>query len=172
MANLAEPTIDATIAGPQSNSYVTLAFADGYFADTLEARDWFSASPEDRARALISATRKIDEEFRYYGRAYDTTTPQALKFPRDSDHDAQGNLEIPDGIEYATCELALHLLQQRTSPDLVDRERLQDQGVKGISIDGVSERYGRGVWSNFPRRVRKLLRPFIELGGRTVASPW
>jgi hypothetical protein len=169
---MAEPIIDATIAGAESNSYVTLAFADGYFADTLEAREWFVASPEDRARALISATRKIDEEFRYYGSPYDTATPQALKFPRESDLDAEGAVEIPDGIEYATCELALHLVQQRTSPDLVDREKLQDQGVRSIAMDGVSEQYGRGVWSNFPRRVRKLLRPFIELGGRTVASPW
>jgi hypothetical protein len=167
---MAEPIIDATVAGAGSNSYVTLAFADGYFADTLEAREWFAASPEDRARALISATRKIDEEFRYYGRSYDTVTPQALKFPRDSDLDAQGNLEIPDGIEYATCELALHLLGKHTSGDLVDREQLQEQGVRSMSIDGVSERYGGGVWDNFPRRVRKLLRPFIDLGGRTVAS--
>lgn len=169
---MAEPIIDATIAGAESNSYVALALADGYFADTLEAREWLSASPEDRARALISATRKIDEEFRYYGSPYDTSTPQALKFPRESDYDARGELEIPDGIEYATCELALHLLQQRTSPDLVDREKLQEQGVRNFTMDGVSERYGRGVWSNFPRRVRKLLRPFIELGGRTVASSW
>ena len=53
---MAEPVIDATVGGASANSYATLAFADGYFADTLEAREWFSASPEDRARALISAT--------------------------------------------------------------------------------------------------------------------
>lgn len=167
---MAEPIIDATVAGASSNSYVTLPFADGYFADTLEAREWLAASPEDRSRALISATRKIDEEFRYYGSPCDTTTPQALKFPRDSDRDAQGSPEVPDGIEYATCELALHLVRQQTSPDLADREKLQEQGVRGFAVDGISERYGPGVWDNFPRRVRKLLRPFIDVGGRTVAS--
>ncbi len=169
---MAEPVIDATVGGASANSYAALAFADGYFADTLEAHEWLSASPEERARALISATRKIDEEFRYYGTPYDTVTPQALKFPRNSDLDAQGDPEIPDGIEYATCELALHLVRRHESPDLVDRERLQEQGVRQLTMDGITEQYGPGVWDNFPRRVRKLLRPFIELGGRTVASSW
>lgn len=165
---MAEPIIDATIAGASSNSYVTLAFADGYFADTLEGREWLSFPREDRARALISATRKIDEEFRYCGRPYDTLTPQALKFPRESDYDSEGNLQIPDGIEYATCELALHLLREQKTPDLVNRERLQEQRVRRFSLDGITEEYRNGVWDNFPRRVRKLLRPFVEKGGVTT----
>ena len=167
---MAEPIIDATIAGSASNAYVTLAFADAYFADTLEGREWLGFGREERARALISATRKIDEEFRYYGRPHDTTTPQALKFPRDGDYDSEGSLRIPDGIEYATCELALHLLRAEKMPDLVDRERLQEQGVRRLNVDGVAEQYRNGVWDNFPRRVRKLLRAFIDMGGRTVVE--
>ncbi|MBM3476860.1 MAG: hypothetical protein FJX75_26605 [Armatimonadetes bacterium] len=167
---MAEPIIDATVAGENSNSYVTLAFADAYFADTLEGREWLGFGREDRARALISAARKIDEEFRYYGQPHDTATPQALKFPRDGDHDADGNLRIPDGVEYAACELALHLLREHKSPDLVDRERLQEQGVRRFNLDGITEQYANGVWDNFPRRVRKLLRPFIDSGGRTVVE--
>ena len=167
---MAEPVLDATVAGADSNSYVSMAFAYAYFCDTLEAREWTAFPLEDRARALVSATRKIDEEFRYYGQPYDVVTPQALKFPRDSDYDSAGNLEIPDGIAYATCELALHLLRAQRDGDLVDRERMQEQGVRRLSVDGVTEVYGAGVWDNFPRRVRKLLRPFIDLGGRTVAT--
>jgi hypothetical protein len=167
---MAEPIIDATIAGAASNSYVTLAFADAYFADTLEGREWLGFGREDRARALISATRKIDEEFRYYGQPSDTVTPQALKFPRDGDRDSDGDLRIPDGVEYATCELALHLLREEKMPDLVDRERLQEQGVRRFNLDGITEQYANGVWDNFPRRVRKLLRPFIDAGGRTVVE--
>lgn len=67
--------IDATIAGENANSYVTLAFADAYFADTLEARKWFAFSLDDRGRALVSATRKIDMEPRFCGVPYDTVTP-------------------------------------------------------------------------------------------------
>ncbi len=165
---MAEPTIEATIAGDAANCYVTAALADAYFADTLEAREWLAFSPEDRARALISATRKIDEEFSYLGAPSDTLTPQALKFPRDDDFDAHGQLEIPDGLEYATCELALHLLRQQRVGDLVDRERLQEEGVRRVSVDGLTEEYRAGVWDGFPRRVRKLLQPFIDAGGRTV----
>jgi len=166
---MAEPMIDATIAGKSANCYVAAAFADAYFADTLEAREWLSFSPEDRARALISATRKLDEELAYFGAPYDTVTPQALKFPRDDDIDAQGQLQIPDGIEYATCELALHLLRQQQVGDLLDRERLQQEGVRRVSVDGLTEEYRAGVWDGFPRRVKKLLRSFIDAGGRTVA---
>jgi len=169
---MAEPIIDATIAGSGSNSYVSFASADAYLADTLEAGEWLGFEREDRARALISATRKIDEEFRYYGRPHDVLTPQALKFPRDGDYDSNGNLRIPDGIEYATCELALHLLREHKAPDLVDRERLQEQGVRKFNVDGVAEQYRSGVWDNFPRRVRKLLRPFIDMGGHTVTGDW
>jgi hypothetical protein len=167
---MSEPTIDATIAGVRANSYVTAAFAEAYFADTLEAREWLSFPPEDRARGLISATRKIDEEFSYFGVPHDTITPQALKFPREDDYDAQGRLEIPDGIAYATCELALHLVRQQRMGDLVDRERLQEEGVRRVSVDGLTEEYRPGVWDSFPRRVKKLLRPFIDAGGRTVAG--
>jgi len=167
---MAEPILDATLAGFTSNSYVTLPFADAYFADTLDAREWLSFGREDRARALISATRKIDEEFRYYGQPYDTVTPQALKFPRDGDYDAKGSVRVPGGIQYATCELALHLLREQKMPDLVDRERMQEQGVRKFLADGVSEQYRNGVWDNFPRRVKKLLRPFIDTGGRTVVE--
>ena len=167
---MAEPVIDATVAGSSSNSYVSMAFAYSYFADTLEAAEWTAFALEDRARALVSATRKVDEEFRYYGAPYDTTTPQTLKFPRDTDYDVDGNLEVPDGIEYATCELGLHLLRQTRDGDLIDRERLQEQGVRRVSVDGISEAYRDGVWDNFPRRVRKLLRPFIDIGGRTVVA--
>jgi len=139
---MTDPTIDATVAGPESNSYVTLAFADAYFADTLEGREWLGFPSGDRARALISATRKIDMEFRFYGvRAF---MLQALKFPRDGDYDADGNLRIPDGIEYAACELALHILR----------------GSKIVAA--LTEGYTGPVFDLFPRRVRKLLRPFID----------
>jgi hypothetical protein len=167
---MAEPILDATLAGASANAYVTLPFADAYFADTLEGREWLGFGREDRVRALISATRKLDEEFRYYGQPHDRVTPQALKFPRDGDYDAEGSLRVPDGIEYATCELALHLLRAEKRPDLLDRERLQEQGVRRVGVDGMTEDYRPGVWDNFPRRVRKLLRPFIDLGGRTVVE--
>ena len=167
---MAEPVIDATVAGSSSNSYASMAFAYSYFADTLEAAEWTRFSLEDRARAIVSATRKIDEEFRYHGSPYDTATPQALKFPRDGDYDVDGDLEIPDGVEYAACELALHLLRQTRDGDLIDRERLQEQGVRRVSVDGISESYRDGVWDNFPRRARKLLRPFVDAGGRTVVA--
>jgi len=52
--------LDATVGGPASNSYVTLAEADAYFATRLFATAWTSATDPQQEAALISATRLID----------------------------------------------------------------------------------------------------------------
>lgn len=141
--------IDATVAGQQSNSYVTLAFADGYFADTLDAREWLTGHPPElRASALCAATAMIDAEV-LDGEPLSPGCPhcgarqQALRFPRQEDVDDERGPVIPDRIMYATCELALALLRAETDgrpATLVGQARWE-----GVAL---------------PRRVRKLLRPF------------
>ncbi len=134
--------IDATIAGENANSYVTLAFADAYFADTLEAERWVHWGYGTKEAALEVATALIDSANGLMG---EPMTPgckecgrggQALRFPTDGDLDSDGKPRIPDGIQYATCELALHVLTAEVMP---------------------------GPGDAFPRRVRKLLHPFIDL---------
>ena len=72
-------TIIATVSSASANSYVTLAEADAYFATRLYATDFTSLSDDDRSRALIMATERIDQEL-YYG--VKTDGNQALKWPR------------------------------------------------------------------------------------------
>ncbi len=133
---MGDAALDSTVAGSGANSYVSLAFAYSYFADTLEATEWGSFDLALRADALKMATALIDK-LDFMGEAYDRQTPQARKFPRDTDTAATDAPEIPDGVEYATCELALHWLRW-----------LRDDGEVGNPHE-------------MPRSVKKLLNPFL-----------
>jgi len=71
----------ATIGGSTSNSYVTLTEANDYFADRLNTAEWDAVGSETKEKALITATRRIDEE-QFLG--YKVSLTQALKWPRYS----------------------------------------------------------------------------------------
>jgi hypothetical protein len=75
------PTIIATPKDGNANSYLTLALANAFFNDTLRESVWEGFDDADKQRALIQATREI-ESLRLAGEPYDTSTPQALHFPR------------------------------------------------------------------------------------------
>ncbi len=164
-----KPTITATVAGADSNSYVTLAWANAYFAVKLDREQWESFEEEDRARALIAATARIDEEAPFWGDPYDTWTPQELYFPRRTDRDSSGALQIPDRIKMSCAELALHLLQQRAAPDLVNRLALQAQGVAALQVGEVRERF-RSAGTDLPLKVQRLLSPFVRRGVRITTG--
>ena len=99
-------TIDATLSGASSNSYVTLAAANSYFETVPDSTTWTNKTDDQKNRALISATRWIDS-LNFYGDRCDEG--QALKWPRNN-YDVDGvELEcslIPNDIKYATYELA------------------------------------------------------------------
>jgi hypothetical protein len=94
-------TIDATLSGASSNSYVTLAAANSYFETVPDSTTWTNKTDDQKNRALISATRWIDS-LNFYGDRCDED--QALKWPRNN-YDVDGSL-IPNDIKYATYELA------------------------------------------------------------------
>lgn len=74
------PTIVATAADPNANSYVTVAQATAYAATSLHEEDWTDASEDLRAKALIAATRAIESQ-PLRGSRFDVTTPQRLHYP-------------------------------------------------------------------------------------------
>jgi len=164
-----QPVIDATVGGASANSYATPAWAGAYFADKLESERWVAFPEEDRARALIAATARVEEESPFWDVPYDTWTPQALYFPRRCDRDPSGVLVVPDRVKIACAELALHLLQQRAAPELVDRLALQAQGVETVQVGEVQERF-RGEGTDLPLKVQRLLSPFIRRAVRIVTE--
>jgi len=95
--------IVATPGEINSNSYISLAWADSYYdADTRHER-WDDLAESDQERAIVQATRQIDA-LPLAGSCLDVDTPQALHFPRadddcrtiqedfTSDHDVAVNL--------------------------------------------------------------------------------
>ena len=110
--------LDATPGGPGANAYCDQAFATGYFAELLSAvsAPWTAASPSDKDGALITATRRLEQE-EYRG--WRATNAQALKWPRNAVQNPDSGqvydpTVVPDGVKRATCELALALINDNT----------------------------------------------------------
>ena len=99
-------TINATIKSETANSYVTLAEANSYFETVPDSSTWTNKTDDQKNRALISATREIDNLV-FYGDRCDED--QALKFPRTNyqvDIVELSCSTIPLNIKYAQYELA------------------------------------------------------------------
>ena len=108
-----------------ANSYANVADGDLYHAGHLYATAWTGATGDQKAVALVMASRLIDAEFQFGG--VKTMDSQALLWPRfrcpDPDRDPMvrvGRLTIwenwmpedmvPPNVVAATCELARELL--------------------------------------------------------------
>lgn len=121
-------TLDATLAGNQSNSYVTLANADGIAANLSFAAEWAAATEDDRNVALISATRWM-ETLDYGGTRCKAS--QRLKWPRDG-ATCDGVTSDCSGIPYAIQETEVLLAYQW----IADPSQFPDQGNGSGSAAG------------------------------------
>ena len=102
-----------------ANSYADVADGDSYHEGHLYATAWTGATSDQKAAALVMATRVIDAQVQFRGiRAVDG---QALQWPREAcrDEDEVENAfgsgfvavdEVPAAVVHATCELARELL--------------------------------------------------------------
>jgi hypothetical protein len=75
------PVLNATLAGPESNSYVTLADADTIAGNMPFYAEWGAATDEDKTIALIVSTNWL-ETLDYIGDRCDPI--QNLKWPRQN----------------------------------------------------------------------------------------
>lgn len=111
-------TLDATVAGAASDSYLTVAAADALAAADLgpEAGKWAAASTtlDQQERALKRATREIDRGWRP-GAKHSTT--QRLRWPRAVDIDADDAPLIPADVAEATYYQAIFVLAKATTLD-------------------------------------------------------
>ena len=125
------PVLDATLGGATSNSYVDLAFADAYAANTQWDAEWQAFTVDERTAALITATSWL-ETMAWSG---DKCTPatQRLSWPR-SGVTCQGLtatcLMIPYEVQTAQVELAFQFAK---NPNLM-------LGATGTSITGEVKR--------------------------------
>ena len=108
-------TLDATLAGATSNSYVDLAEASAIAQNLPFAADWAATPNEDLEAALIVATRWL-ETLNYGGER--CTSTQRLKWPRkDAECDGQVSdcSSIPYAIKEAEVILAWQYIQEPKS---------------------------------------------------------
>ncbi|HEV2436496.1 MAG TPA: DnaT-like ssDNA-binding protein [Verrucomicrobiae bacterium] len=117
-----------------ANAYADVADGDNYHAGHLYATAWTAATADQKAVALVMASRLIDAEFQFNGTR--TMAGQALQWPRalcpepDSAHvpisallpipsDCVGYDKVPNAVVQATCEMARELLvvDRTAAPD-------------------------------------------------------
>jgi len=115
-------TLDATVGGANSNSFITVAAANTIAENMLSVTGWTTATTDDKARALIMATTDLQALDWVGTRATET---QALAWPRTgaviNGREVADDI-IPREVQQATFDLALSILAGATttgSGDLV-----------------------------------------------------
>ena len=143
-------------------NYATVAEGDVYFSGRLDSESWDAASPDDKLRALTTATRLIDR-LNYSGDKAEED--QVNEFPRDTD------TEVPDSIVTACLEAAYSLL------DGIDVE-LEARGIpmtgfglsmvkNSVDVNIVNEWRVHGIPSMI---AWSYLKPFLRDPGEMIIS--
>jgi hypothetical protein len=136
---------------PDANSYADLGDGNTYHAGHLYATAWTAATDEQKAVALVMATRLIDAEFQFNGTR--TNAAQALQWPRalcwDPDairvplsvllplpSDYVPFDSVPKAVVDATCEVArAMLIEDRTANPLGEGLKYTGLGASQTSFD-------------------------------------
>lgn len=130
-----------------TNSYISLADANTYFNARLYCDAWTTSTDDNKSKALLMATAKIDRQ-RLKGEKVDDS--QTLQFPREifvgrnymDAYRGEGwytEDAISQDVKNATCEEALKILQNGASAN--QRLELQQQGVKRFKLGNLEEEY-------------------------------
>jgi hypothetical protein len=124
-----------------ANSYVSLDWANSYFADRGNT-SWSGALDAEKQVALVKATDYIDASYDFPGEIL--VSSQALKWPRANATDKYGEtLEgIPVILMKATAELAVRALSEELLQDIekqgyIKRERVEGAVEREYGGDGV-----------------------------------
>jgi hypothetical protein len=149
-----------------ANSYATVADANAYHDGHLYAMAWTAATDDQKAVALVMATRLIDAEFQFNGTR--TAANQALQWPRamcpepDNVHVPISVLlpipydyvqydTVPKAVVQATCEMARELL-------IVDRTTAPaGEGLSYQNISGNQTGYDKGDKRPVLSRVAQVM---------------
>jgi hypothetical protein len=96
-----------------ANAYADVADGDAYHAGHLYASAWTAATADQKAVALVMASRLIDCEVQFVG--VKAVAGQALQWPRldweDRDTgETMDDATLPLALAWAACELARELL--------------------------------------------------------------
>ena len=150
-----------------SNSYANLSDGNTYHEMRLHVDDWTNASDSDREKALMWATRLLDDMVEWNGRK--TDDDQALDWPRYNIYDKDGYYiphgTIPQDIIDATCELARTLLAEDITgtPDTLGFSYIR-AGDVAVNVDK-RDRDSVFIISDL---VEAMVRPYGSVNPRTA----
>jgi hypothetical protein len=147
-------TVTATAGASNANSYLTVAAADDLAGLYLGTLSWSSATTDNKGRALIMATRYLDQLEWIGSRA---TTTQALAWPRldaACDEQSYGSGVIPQPIKQACFDLAEALLAAPTlltsrgagNAELIPG--IPNASLKAATVDVISLQFRDGAVPN------------------------
>jgi hypothetical protein len=149
------------------NSYATVAEADAYFAERLDAAAWVDASETLRGQALVTATNVL-EGLSWVGTVVSDSQP--LAFPREGsyfDPRLGKNVDldptvVPKRVLTAVFEHAYHLLN---NDGLLDNTG----SVESLTIGPITLTNIKNT-DDFPSIVYQNIRPLFSRGGSS--SSW
>jgi hypothetical protein len=158
-------SLDATIGGSSSNSYVTVAEADAYFADRAHNSNWTGLAAEDKPNFLISASQMLDWYVTWKG--VRTESAQSMDWPRTGVYDDRGELfdddVVPADIKTAVFELALvNIEEDRTADDDLAGLKEIKAGSLGLKTDETALNTSN---KTIPDKVWGILRGYTTRSG-------
>ena len=152
-------TVDASIGGASSNSYLTLARANVLAESLPHASDWLTDGSINKAQLLVHATRLIERHYKPDGSK--TSASQSLWWPQTGLYYADTSTAIPSNIipefvEWATLEWAW-ALHQTPDPYADIATGLRELDTPSFNMVFTGERQ-----PVTPRVVAELLGPYTS----------
>jgi hypothetical protein len=172
------PDIDSVAGSATGNSFASTDEGDTYCDARLNSSAWTGASEDNKARALIEATREINQ-VNYRGDR--TTFTQVLAWPRnyainpdlpqiigvkDISQLYYANTVVPDRIKNATIELALEFLRAGTTDiaALDSKINIKRKKVDVLETEFVEPDIRPQGLARFPR-VMTYIAPLVDDAG-------
>ena len=135
-------TLDATVGGASSNSYLTVEEADDYFDGRYGSDLYTSLQTASKQQLLASATKRIDAE--KYAGIKNEQNLQRLQWPRNLVYDRDGypyeNQAMPFNLKNAVCEL-LYFYLQADDRNLDELETFDARNLSEFSIGPLSYKF-------------------------------
>jgi hypothetical protein len=159
-----------------SNSYLDPAgdFATDYAAAWIYGTAWNDATDDEKAQAVVSATRTLDAQFVFRGIPSIPET-QALAWPRYIREMINGayvsRTVIPTAVKKATMELALALLENNRTSDTgsgTSSTKEISLGNGALKIVKTDDPAAAPVKSIIPPSVRAILRDYGHAAGGSM----
>jgi len=165
--------IDSTVGGSSANSYVSSAEFASWAETRQPSTSYDDATADQRIRALISATRRLDQA---PWKGVRVTETQALQWPRygvEKPDIAYSVLdgpmfmestwydtdEIPQRVKDAQMETAYQILAGNLSPDDTGLEGFRDVAVGSLKV---TPNHARKA-GTLPEFVLREIRPLLKI---------